>query len=75
VVAGTSLLPKVEAEANARRLALCWNMHDELVAALAALLDEWDSRTAMLEPYEYTRAELKAETTARNILFKARASV
>ena len=26
-------------EANAKRLALCWNMHDELVAALRTFLD------------------------------------
>ena len=28
---GANPVPKTEAEANARRLALCWNMHDELV--------------------------------------------
>lgn len=28
--------------ANARRLALCWNSHEELVAALCQMIDEFD---------------------------------
>jgi len=32
-----------EGEANARRLALCWNMHDELVGALRGFLHIFDN--------------------------------
>ncbi len=35
---------EAEALANARRLALSWNTHDELVAALKAVYDEMGNR-------------------------------
>lgn len=45
-----------ESKANAARLALCWNTHDELVAALRGALPYLAARATDAEGYGLVRA-------------------
>ena len=66
---GPSYSAGVEEKANAARLALCWNCHDDLVAALDQLLHETvEAGFATAEDYGWP----KSIADARAALAKAR---
>jgi len=60
---GDGILPEYEKDANAARIALCWNCHDELVEALDELLH--------IDPSNYEKL-IAAEENAREALRKAK---
>ena len=64
--------PAPNPEGDAEFIVKACNMHEELVDALGFLLDEFDSRVALVETCDLEDSELDAMETARKLIEKSK---
>jgi hypothetical protein len=69
---GNPVISDSERKANASRLALCWNMHDELIAALESVIDCHETGILGQQGINGDRARSKLAQQARAAIAKTK---